>query len=102
VFAEDALFVGFVIPGETAAVLGGFLASRGHVSVVTLGVVVVLAAILGDTVGYEIGRHIGLVVWRIRKRRAKSAPETVSAEPITAIDLGDGGDVPCWCWKYVP
>ena len=23
VFAEDALFVGFVIPGETAAVLGG-------------------------------------------------------------------------------
>ncbi len=31
VFAEDALFVGFVIPGETAAVLGGVIASRGHV-----------------------------------------------------------------------
>src|SRR4051794_20772729 len=33
VFAEDALFVGFVLPGETAAVLGGVAASRGHVDV---------------------------------------------------------------------
>jgi len=32
VFAEDALFIGFVIPGETAAVLGGVIASRGHVA----------------------------------------------------------------------
>ncbi len=27
VFAEDAFFLGFVIPGETAAILGGVLAS---------------------------------------------------------------------------
>jgi membrane-associated protein len=59
VFAEDALFVGFVIPGETAAVLGGFLASRGHTNVVVIGALVVAAAIIGDTVGYEVGRHIG-------------------------------------------
>ena len=32
VFAEDALFVGFVLPGETAAVLGGVAASLGHAS----------------------------------------------------------------------
>ena len=31
VFAEDALFVGFVLPGETAAVLGG-VASGGVVT----------------------------------------------------------------------
>lgn len=31
VFAEDALFVGFVLPGETAAVLGGVIASQGRV-----------------------------------------------------------------------
>jgi membrane protein DedA with SNARE-associated domain len=30
VFLEDALFVGFVVPGETAAILGGVAASRGH------------------------------------------------------------------------
>ena len=32
VFGETAVFLGFVIPGETAAVLGGVLASRGRVS----------------------------------------------------------------------
>jgi membrane-associated protein len=60
VFAEDALFVGFVIPGETAALLGGVAASRGHVSVLAVIVTVIAAAIIGDTVGYEIGRQLGV------------------------------------------
>ncbi|MFD7922232.1 DedA family protein [Streptomyces sp. NPDC059740] len=59
VFCEDALFVGFVLPGETAAVLGGVIASQHRVSVFWLAVVVVLAAIVGDSVGYEIGRRLG-------------------------------------------
>jgi membrane protein DedA with SNARE-associated domain len=59
VFAEDALFVGFVLPGETAAVLGGVIASRGHVSYPLIAITVVVAAIVGDTVGYEIGRQFG-------------------------------------------
>jgi membrane-associated protein len=59
VFAEDAIFVGFVLPGESAAVLGGVLASRGTISVGVLVAVVVLAAVLGDSVGYEVGRHFG-------------------------------------------
>ena len=59
VLVEDALFVGFVIPGETAAVLGGVIASRGHLDYPLIAVIVVAAAIIGDTVGYEIGRHLG-------------------------------------------
>lgn len=59
VFAEDALFVGFVIPGETAAVLGGVVASRGEVHLPVMMIVAVAAAILGDTVGYEVGKHLG-------------------------------------------
>lgn len=59
VFGETAIFLGFVIPGETAAVLGGVLASRGRVSLPLLMLVVVLAAIVGPLVGYEIGRHLG-------------------------------------------
>ncbi|MCW2608819.1 MAG: putative rane protein [Cryptosporangiaceae bacterium] len=59
VFAEDALFVGFVIPGETAAILAGVDASRGHVALWGVALGVVLAAIVGDSVGYEIGRTIG-------------------------------------------
>lgn len=74
VFAEDALFIGFVIPGETAAVLGGVVASRGHVALWTMMILVVLAAIIGDTVGYEIGKHFGPKVLNLKvmnKRRAK-------------------------------
>ena len=40
VFGETAIFLGFVLPGETAAVLGGVLASRGHLSLALLLVVV--------------------------------------------------------------
>lgn len=67
VFAEDALFVGFVIPGETAAVLGGVVASRGEVQLGTMMALVVGAAIIGDTVGYEVGKHLGT---RIMKAKA--------------------------------
>jgi membrane-associated protein len=59
VFGEAAFFLGFVVPGETAVLLGGFLASQGHLDIITLIVIVVISAILGDTVGYEVGRHVG-------------------------------------------
>jgi membrane-associated protein len=74
VFAEDALFVGFVLPGETAAILGGVAASRSHVSLTAVILVVVAAAIIGDTVGYEIGRHIGprvLALGFMERRRGR-------------------------------
>ncbi|MEU9078038.1 DedA family protein [Kitasatospora sp. NPDC048538] len=69
VLAEDALFFSFFIPGETAAVLGGFLAHRGSVSLAWMVLVVVCAAVLGDTVGYEIGRHLGPTILRTRPLR---------------------------------
>jgi len=59
VFGETAVFVGFVLPGEIAAILGGVLASRGHVSLPLLVVIVVAAAVAGPFIGYEIGRRIG-------------------------------------------
>jgi membrane-associated protein len=59
VFGETALFLGFVLPGEAAVVLGGVLASRGRVSLPLLMLVVVVAAIVGPLVGYEVGRRMG-------------------------------------------
>ena len=58
-FAEAALFVGFVLPGETAVILGGALAASHRLSLTTLLVLVVTAAVVGDTVGYEVGKHAG-------------------------------------------
>ena len=59
VFAEAALFFGFVFPGETAIVVGGVLASQHRVSLPVLLVVIALAAVTGDSTGYEIGRRFG-------------------------------------------
>jgi membrane-associated protein len=69
VFAEAALFVGFVLPGETAVLLGGVLASSGRLSLAWLLVLVVVAAVAGDTVGYEVGKHAGPRVLRSRPLR---------------------------------
>lgn len=72
VFGEDALFLGFVLPGETAVVVGGVLARQGTVDVGWLAAAVVLAAIVGDSVGYWIGRRLGprLLDSRPLRRRA--------------------------------
>jgi membrane-associated protein len=69
VFGEAAVFVGFVLPGETAVVLGGVLASRHGVDLRMLIVLVAVAAIVGDTVGYEVGRHFGERVLATRPLR---------------------------------
>ena len=58
-FGEAALFVGFVLPGETAVLLGGVLANQHRVSLPIMIAVAVVAAIVGDSVGYEVGRHFG-------------------------------------------
>ena len=80
VFGETAVFLGFVIPGETAAVLGGVLASRGRVSLPLLIIVVVAAAVTGPLIGYEIGRHLGgRVIAARRMRRVASGMDRAQA-----------------------
>jgi membrane-associated protein len=69
VFGETAVFVGFVLPGEIAAVLGGVLASRGHLSLPLVIVIVVAAAIIGPFIGYEIGRRMGDRLFNARPLR---------------------------------
>jgi membrane protein DedA with SNARE-associated domain len=72
VFGEAAVFLGFVLPGETAVVLGGVLASRHDISLGWLVALVVVAAIVGDSAGYEVGRHYGdrVLRWRLLHRHA--------------------------------
>ncbi len=58
VMLESAAFLGFVVPGETLVRLGGFLAAQGMLDWGDLMVFVCAGAILGDTIGYEVGRHL--------------------------------------------
>jgi len=93
VFAEDALFIGFVLPGETAAVLGGVAAKLGHAALWGVLLTVVAAAIIGDSVGYEVGRTIGPRVLRMRlldKRRSRldDAREFLARRGGSAVFLG--------------
>ena len=64
-FAEAAVFLGFVLPGETAVILGGVLAYQHAVSLPVMMAVVVLAAVAGDSVGYEVGKKYGQRLLRL-------------------------------------
>ena len=93
VFAEDALFFGFVIPGETVAILGGVSASLGHVPLWAVLTVVIVAAIVGDSVGFEVGRRLGpwLMATRPLARHADrldDARDLLARRGGTAVLLG--------------
>jgi membrane-associated protein len=92
VLAEDALFIGFVLPGETVALLAGASAKLGHVSLVGVLIVVILAAVVGDTLGYEVGRHVGPRVLQIpilarRRRRVDTAQDFLVRRGGSAVFL---------------
>ena len=57
--AESAAFVGLAIPGGAAMLLGGFLAHQGRVNLVVMMAAGAVGAMVGDSVGYEIGRVFG-------------------------------------------
>jgi undecaprenyl-diphosphatase len=67
--AESAAFVGLAVPGETAMLLGGFLAYQGRVSLVAMMVAGAVGAVVGDSIGYQIGRLFGEPLKRSRLGR---------------------------------
>lgn len=95
VLVEDALFVGFVVPAETAAILAGVACRLGHASLVAVMVTVVAAAIIGDSIGYEVGRQVGprLLQSRVMRRhgdRIESARRLMAERGGFAVLLGRG------------
>lgn len=64
VFAESGLLVGFFLPGDTLLFSAGFFASQGKLPIAGLLAVVILAAIIGDNVGYSIGKRTGKRIFR--------------------------------------
>jgi len=71
---------GVPVPGETALITSGILASRGHFDIEWVIVIAAAGAILGDNVGYWIGRKGGrrlLNQWEwTRKLRDRFLPPT--------------------------
>ena len=59
IFSESGMMVGFFFPGDTLLFTSGILAASGRLPALEVILVVALAAILGDNVGYHIGRSFG-------------------------------------------
>ena len=61
IFTETGLLVGFFLPGDSLLVTAGLLASQPEfgLNVYVMGVLLSIAAIVGDTVGYHIGKATG-------------------------------------------
>jgi len=73
--------MGIPVPGETALITAGILASRGKLSIEAVVAVAASAAILGDNVGFLIGRHYG--------RRLLTAPGPFSRHRMRVIEIGE-------------
>jgi undecaprenyl-diphosphatase len=55
----QAIF-GFFVPGESLVLVCGFLVGQGVFDLDAVIVAICLGAIVGDTIGFELGRHLGL------------------------------------------
>ncbi len=58
-FLENSVGAGIVVPGETIVILGGVYAGLHELSLPLVATVAVVGAVLGDNVGYWIGRRFG-------------------------------------------
>jgi len=91
---EASAFVGLILPGETAVFLGGVLASQHRLSVWLVILVGCLGAIIGDSIGYEVGRHYGdrmlakFPRWLIKPENREKAQELLRRKGGRAVFVG--------------
>lgn len=82
VFVESGLLVGFFLPGDTVLFAAGLVAANpgSGVDLVPLVVGIVVAAVLGDSVGYAFGRRAGRPLLSRRDGRVLNAANLSRAE----------------------
>src|SRR5438045_2677385 len=59
VFSETGLLVGFFLPGDSLLFTVGVVAGAGQLNIVLVNVLLMAAAMLGDSTGYLLGRQTG-------------------------------------------
>jgi membrane-associated protein len=77
-FLETGAFIGLVVPGETAVVVGGVVAERGGVELIPLIGFVWLAAVGGDVVSFLLGRRLGRPFLERHGERLRLGPERLA------------------------
>ena len=64
IFAETGLLIGFFLPGDSLLFTAGILASQGNLNIAVIAIGCFFAAVIGDQVGYSIGRRAGPTLFR--------------------------------------
>src|SRR5947199_6954699 len=59
VFSETGLLVGFFLPGDSLLFTVGVVAGAGQLNILWVNLVLMSAAVLGDTTNYLLGRSSG-------------------------------------------
>ena len=78
-FSESGLLIGFFLPGDSLLIALGLLAPSAHFSLPWLVFSAALGAILGDSVGYAIGKSLGHTLlqrpdtWYFKKKYIEEA-----------------------------
>lgn len=57
VFVETGLIIMPFLPGDSLLFAAGALSARGHLNVYLLGILLIVAAVIGDSVNYAVGRY---------------------------------------------
>jgi membrane-associated protein len=64
IFAETGLLIGFFLPGDSLLFTAGILASQGDLNIFVITIGCFIAAIVGDQVGFNIGKRMGPALFR--------------------------------------
>lgn len=87
-FLEALPAVGLFVPGQTIVVLAGFLAHQEVLSVQLVLGLAVIGAILGDGVGYFLGRRYGTRMLRGREGVVKDISALLRQHPVKTLIIG--------------
>jgi membrane-associated protein len=59
IFSETGLLVGFLLPGDSLLFIVGMVAGLGKLNIVLINILLISAAVIGDAVGYQLGKRAG-------------------------------------------
>ena len=69
IFAESGLFIGIFLPGDSLLFAAGLLSASGFFILGPLIILVAIAAIVGDSVGYWFGSEVGEMIFKRKDSR---------------------------------
>lgn len=82
IFAESGLLIGFFLPGDSLLFTAGFLVQQGilPINIHVFAVILFLAAVLGDSVGYTFGKRVGRKLFERESSRLFRKQNLIRAE----------------------